>query len=195
MLLEQAHMRESLRSCFLIPSPHPQPQQQANTFSHSHNPGMISIGAIFAPLYLAFIPLTSYITRPSTPASSTLVSSAVGLTLRLIPGLGPRPLSPTQQIPALAALYTFVAFGASGAFSAAGQAMGRAEGLDNNNPRKHVGALDGMPARLRAAHLNLMENFPGWAVAASLTMAMGRGGDRQLVDLLGLHVLLKVVGE
>lgn len=66
-----------------------------------------------------------------------------------------------RAIPALSALYLFWTFGASGAISAAGQAMGRAEGLDNDHPRKHVGKLDGLPLRLRSAHYALMENFPG----------------------------------
>jgi hypothetical protein len=66
-----------------------------------------------------------------------------------------------RAIPALSALYLFWTFGASGALSAAGQAMGRAEGFDNDHPRKHVGQLDGLPLRLRSAHYALMENFPG----------------------------------
>jgi uncharacterized MAPEG superfamily protein len=100
------------------------------------------------------------------------------------------------RIPALAALYTFATFGASGAFSAAGQAMSRPEGLDNNEPRRHTQDMEGMPYRLRAAHLNLMENFPGWAVAAALTasMASGLGREEQevLTGLLGFHVFLKL---
>lgn len=64
-------------------------------------------------------------------------------------------------IPALSALYILFTFGFSGAASAAGQAMGRAEGFDNDHPRKHVGKLDGLPLRLRSAHYALMENFAG----------------------------------
>lgn len=36
--------------------------------------------------------------------------------------------------------------------SAAGQAMGRKDGLDNNHPRKHIHQLDGLPLRMRSAH-------------------------------------------
>lgn len=66
-----------------------------------------------------------------------------------------------RAIPALSALYLFWTFGASGALSAAGQAMAREDGLDKNHPRKYANDLDGLPLRLRSAHYALMENFPG----------------------------------
>lgn len=69
--------------------------------------------------------------------------------------------------------------------------MARREGLDNNSPRKHVNALDGLPLRLRSAHYGLMENFAGFAVAASLAQSLAPA-DAQIANLLGLHVLLKV---
>ena len=106
--------------------------------------------------------------------------------LQLLPG----GVAPGRTIPALTALYLFVTFGASGAFSVAGQAMGRREGLDNSTPRKHVHALDGLPLRLMSAHHNLLENFAGFAVAASLAQSLAPA-DSQIANLLGLHVLLK----
>lgn len=108
--------------------------------------------------------------------------------LKLVPG----GVAPGRTIPALTALYVFATFGASGALSAAGQAMGRREGLDNNAPRKHVHALDGLPLRLRSAHYGLLENFAGYAVAASLAQSLAPA-DAQIANLLGLHVLLKTV--
>jgi hypothetical protein len=45
--------------------------------------------------------------------------------------------------------------------------MARADGLDNAHPRKHVGALDGLPLRLRSAHYALLENFAGGFAAHS----------------------------
>ncbi|ETN43893.1 uncharacterized protein HMPREF1541_11024 [Cyphellophora europaea CBS 101466] len=153
-----------------------------------HNPSGAAIAG-FAALYLAFIPITSSITR-----RDSVVQSAIGLTLRLIPGLGPHPLPASRQIPALSALYTFFAFGASGAVSAAGQAMGMPEGLDNNSPRKHIHKLEGLPLRLRSAHYGLIENFAGFALAAGAAMAVDpQAQNQQVVNLLGLHVLLKVV--
>jgi uncharacterized MAPEG superfamily protein len=37
-----------------------------------------------------------------------------------------------------------------------------------------------------------MEMFPGWALAAALAQAMA-SGDQQIINLLGLHVLMKTV--
>jgi uncharacterized MAPEG superfamily protein len=128
-----------------------------------------------------------------------------------------------RAIPALATLYLFWTFGASGAISAAGQAMGRREGLDNEHPRKYVHTLDGLPLRLRSAHYALMENFPGrsscsphlahifssipvidlvsaadgtemiaFALAAALAQIMAPN-DAQIVNLLGFHVMAKLM--
>ena len=44
--------------------------------------------------------------------------------------------------------------------------------------------------RLRSAHVNLLENFGGFALAAGLAAARGVG-DQQVVNLLGLYVLTK----
>jgi hypothetical protein len=74
-----------------------------------------------------------------------------------------------RAIPALSAIYLFWTFGASGAISAAGQAMAREEGLDNDHPRKHIHELEGLPLRLRSAHYALMENFPGMLVFFSFS--------------------------
>jgi uncharacterized MAPEG superfamily protein len=71
--------------------------------------------------------------------------------------------------------------------------MARPDGLDNFYPRQHVHNLRGLPLKLRSAHYNLLENFGGYALAAALAVAMGKGGDERIVNLLGLHVLLKCV--
>jgi uncharacterized MAPEG superfamily protein len=71
--------------------------------------------------------------------------------------------------------------------------MGRAEGLDNFCPRQHIHNLRGLPLKLRSAHYGLMENFAGYALAAALAVATGKSGDQHVVNLLGLHVLLKCV--
>lgn len=94
-------------------------------------------------------------------------------------------------MPALSALYTFWTFGGSGAVSAAGQAMGRADGLDNKHPRKHIHNLSGLPLRMRSAHYGLLENFPAFALAAALTQLLAPN-NREIINLLGFHVLVKL---
>lgn len=112
--------------------------------------------------------------------------------IQLIPGVGISSISSGRAIPALSALYLFWTFGASGAASAAGQAMAREEGLDNNEPRKHINSLDGLPLRLRSAHYALMENFPAFALAAALSQVIAPT-DSQIVNLLGYHVIAKLL--
>ncbi|KAJ4415850.1 hypothetical protein N0V82_007110 [Gnomoniopsis sp. IMI 355080] len=146
------------------------------------NPSGAAIGG-FAAAYLVGIPITSSITK----ADGLLQSLIQGTLKLLIPG----GVAPGRTIPALTALYLFMTFGATGALSAAGQAMARREGLDNNTPRKHVHSLDGLPLRLRSAHYGLLENFAGYAIAASLAQSLAPA-DAQITNLLGLHVLLKV---
>lgn len=147
----------------------------------SVNPSGAAIGG-FAVAYLIGVPITSSVTKPDS-----LLQGLIQGTLKLLPG----GVAPGRTIPAVTALYLFMTFGASGALSAAGQAMARREGLDNNLPRKHVNSLDGLPLRLRSAHYGLLENFAGFAVAASLAQSLAPA-DAQISNLLGLHVLLKV---
>ncbi|RYO31467.1 hypothetical protein AA0113_g10097 [Alternaria arborescens] len=119
------------------------------------NPSGAMIAA-FAPMYLAAIPVTSYLTKPNS-----VMQSLVHALIKLIPGVTTTAITSGRAIPALSAIYLFWTFGASGALSAAGQAMGREEGLDIQHSRKHIHKLDGLPLRLRSAHYALMENFPG----------------------------------
>ncbi|CAO2648285.1 Nn.00g075520.m01.CDS01 [Neocucurbitaria sp. VM-36] len=140
-----------------------------------------------APMYLALIPLTSYLTKPDS-----ITQSLTHALIKLIPSIGATSITSGRAIPALSALYLFWTFGASGAASAAGQAMGREEGFDNDHPRKHVTALDGLPLRLRSAHYALMENFPGFALAAALAQVIAPN-DAQVVNLLGFHIIAKLL--
>ncbi|KAH7384404.1 hypothetical protein DE146DRAFT_224652 [Phaeosphaeria sp. MPI-PUGE-AT-0046c] len=140
-----------------------------------------------APLYLALIPATTYLTKPDS-----IVQSLTHALIKLLPGVGTASITSGRAIPALSALYLFWTFGASGAISAAGQAMGRAEGLDNDHPRKHIGKLEGLPLRLRSAHYALMENFPAFALAAALAQIISPT-DPQIINLLGFHVIAKLL--
>ncbi|KAL1597388.1 hypothetical protein SLS59_007418 [Nothophoma quercina] len=140
-----------------------------------------------APLYLALVPLTSYLTKPNS-----IIQSLTHALIKVLPGVGVSSITSGRAIPALSALYLFWTFGASGAASAAGQAMAREEGLDNDHPRKHINTLYGFPLRLRSAHYALMENFPGFALAAALAQVLAPN-DAQIVNLLGFHVIAKLL--
>ncbi|KAF3031570.1 hypothetical protein E8E11_000862 [Didymella keratinophila] len=139
-----------------------------------------------APMYLALVPLTSYLTKPNS-----IVQSLTHALIKVLPGVGVNSINSGRAIPALSALYLFWTFGVSGAASAAGQAMAREEGLDNDHPRKHIHKLDGLPLRLRSAHYALMENFPAFALAAALAQILAPN-DAQIVNLLGFHVIAKL---
>jgi len=52
--------------------------------------------------------------------------------------------------------------------------------------------MTGLPLRLRSAHYHLMEMFPSWAIAALLTQVLAPN-NTQLINLLGLHVILKTL--
>jgi len=133
-------------------------------------------------MYLVGIPVTSWLAQPGgvlEKATNAIVSAITGES------------TSDRAVPALAALYLFWAFGATGAFSAAGQAMSRQEGLDSNCPRQHLSQMRGLPLRLFSAHSNLMETFPSFAVAAGLTQALAPN-NQTLVNLIGLHVIAKV---
>jgi uncharacterized MAPEG superfamily protein len=51
--------------------------------------------------------------------------------------------------------------------------------------------MEGLPLRLMSAHHSLVEIFPLFAAGACLAQVLVPG-DQQVVNLLGLHVLLKV---
>ncbi|EME77905.1 uncharacterized protein MYCFIDRAFT_122238, partial [Pseudocercospora fijiensis CIRAD86] len=152
------------------------------------NPAGLSMFA-FGGLFLAAIPLTSWIAQPNG-----LVEKAVNGVVSSVAFLGSAgstgSVAQTGKIAALAALYTTVTYALSGAGSAAGVAASAKEGRDNNHPRAQVKNLRGLPLRLHSAHYHLMEMFPGWAISAALTQAVAPG-DQALINLLGLHVISK----
>lgn len=156
------------------------------SLSHSENPsGLLLTG--FSALFLAAIPLTSYITQPNSIFEKSLNGLTSTLT-HLIPSSSP---TSTNKIATLATLYLTVTYALSGAASAAGINSAYAEGRDNNYPRKQVvGLKEGLPLRLYSAHYHLMEMFPGWAVVAALAQGIAPG-DQGVVNLLGLHVVVK----
>ncbi|RMY84775.1 hypothetical protein D0862_11337 [Hortaea werneckii] len=144
----------------------------------------------FGAVFLAAIPLTSWIAQPNS-----LVEKAVNGVCASIAYVGSAgassKVSNGGKIAALSTLYIAMTYALSGAGSAAGVEAGTEEGRDNNHPRKQVQKLEGLPLRLHSAHYNLMEMFPGFALSAALTQAIAPT-DQTLVNLLGLHVLSKV---
>lgn len=104
-------------SCIACPhGAHP----KANT-RNSVNPSGFYMG-LFAPVYILGVPLTSYL------ANNVVVQRLTEGLVAAIPGTVPQ----SRIIPALGAWYVFMTFGASAAFSVAGQATSRKQGLDNN---------------------------------------------------------------
>lgn len=69
--------------------------------------------------------------------------------------------------------------------------MSRPHGLDNDHPRKHRTNMEGLPLRLMSAHHSLIETFPLFAAGACLAQVLAPS-DQKILNLLGLHVLLKV---
>ena len=155
-------------------------------------------------LFAAFVPVTSLVAKEGGLFQSTLSSI-----LQAVPGLG--NIQADRIIPAMSAFYIFTTFGATGAASGAGVAAAHEKGLDmyceplirlcmdtymNANasvrpdPRTQVNNLKGLPYRLRSAHYNMMEMFPGFALAAALTQALAPT-NQLLINLLGMHVLAK----
>ena len=131
----------------------------------------------------AIAPATSKITQSGSKAQE-LIEAVVSLSVR-------SDVAPDRMIPALALVYAIWTFAGSAALSVAGQAMSRPEGHDNSHPRKHRQSMTGLPLRLMSAHHALMESFPLFASAASLAQGLAPG-DQEILNLLGLHVLLKV---
>jgi len=150
--------------------------------------GLAMVG--FSGAFFAAIPVTSWIAQPGGLLEKAV--NGVCHSVAYVSSAGASSAVPQSgKIAALGALYIAVTYAISGANSAAGVASGNKEGRDNNYPRTQVANLKGLPLRLHSAHYNLLEMFPGWAIAAALTQAIAPT-DQGLVNLLGLHVLSKV---
>ena len=161
---------------------------------------MAAGGLVFA----AFVPVTSLIAK-----EGGIFQSILSTVLQAVPGLG--NIQPDRIIPAMSAFYIFATFAATGAASVAGIAAAHEKGLDMYcelpnrmhmytyartdapaipDPRTQINNLKGLPHRLRSAHYNMMEMFPGFALAAALTQALAPT-NQLLINLLGMHVLAK----
>lgn len=144
----------------------------------------------FGLIFLAAVPLTSWVAQPNGLLEKTV--NGVCSSIAFIGSAGASSkVSQTGKLAALSTLYIAMTYAFSGAGSAAGTDAGTEGGRDNNEPRKQVAGLTGLPLRLHSAHYNLMEMFPGFALSAALAQTMAPG-DQTLTNLLGLHVLSKV---
>ena len=144
----------------------------------------------FGAIFLAAVPLTSWIAQPNSLLEKTVNGLCSSIAYIGSAGANSK-VSQTGKIAALSTLYIAMTYAFSGAGSAAGLESGVEGGRDNNHPRKQVAKLEGLPLRLHSAHYNLMEMFPGFALSAALAQTIAPG-DQALVNLLGLHVLSKV---
>lgn len=145
--------------------------------------------AAAGPVFLAMVPVTSWISQPGGFLEKGINGVIGGVGLLASAGAS-SAIAQSGKIAALAALYATVTYALTGAASAAGQAAGTEGGRDNNHPRKATQNLTGLPLRLYSAHYNLVEMFPGWAIAAALSQAIAPG-DQHIINLLGLHVISK----
>lgn len=161
----------------------------ADNICDSVNPKGLTMAAA-GPLFLAAVPLTSWIASPNGILEKAVNGVAHSVCWLGTAGSSSR-VAQTGKIAALSTLYMAVTYAFSGAASAAGVDAGNEEGRDNKEPRKQVASLKGLPLRLYSAHYNLMEMFPGFALTAALAQAMAPG-DQGLINLLGLHVIAKV---
>ncbi|KAJ5198973.1 hypothetical protein N7491_000461 [Penicillium cf. griseofulvum] len=149
--------------------------------------GINNLSGIFlaatGPVYLALAPVAAAITKPESTVQN-LIETVVDYTVG-------SDVASSRAIPALAVIYAFWTFAGSSSLSIAGQAMSRPQGFDNDHPRKHRGKMEGLPLRLMSAHHSLIENFSLFATGACLAQVLAPT-DQQILNLLGLHVLLKV---
>lgn len=144
----------------------------------------------FGPVFLAFIPVTSWLTQ-SGGVLEKGVDAIIGSVGLLASAGASSSIAQGGKIAALAALYATMTYALTGAASSSAQAAGLRGGLDKNHPRANTKQLTGLPLRMHSAHYNLMEMFPGWAIAAALAQTISPG-DQHIINLLGLHVISKV---
>lgn len=154
------------------------------------NPKGLSLAAA-GGLFVAAIPLTSFLAQRNGLLEKLVNVLCSGVALVGSAGSNSK-VTQNCKIAALSTLYIATTYGFSGAASSAGVFAGHKEGRDNNHPRKQVQTLEGLPLRLHSAHYHLLENFPGFGLAAALAQSMAPG-DQTLVNLLGLHVLCKLL--
>lgn len=121
----------------------------------------------------ALAPVAAAVTKPESTVQK-LIATVVNCTVD-------SNLAFDRAIPALAVLYAFWTFAGSSSLSVTGQAMSRLHSLDNDHLRKHRANMEGLPLHLMSGHHSMIENFPLFAAS-----------DQQILNILGLHVLLKV---
>lgn len=108
------------------------------------NPAGIAISGVAPPLFIAAVPLTSYLSQPSGLVEK-LVNGLVKTTVYVGSAGASSTVSSGRAIPALSALYLFAAYALGGATSASALDMGNEKGRSNNR----MSMLITKPLRLR----------------------------------------------
>ncbi|KAL8280225.1 hypothetical protein RQP46_007339 [Phenoliferia psychrophenolica] len=136
------------------------------------------IGYAIPVIYLSTAPVAAFI------AQTGLFSRAVPA---FVSALG---IKPDKSLALLGAVYFLVAYPISGGWSILGQTMGPTAQYNNKEPRSSQRLLTGLGRRLVSTHHNLMETFPAFVLAATMTQSHAPAS-AYLTNLLALHVLLK----
>ncbi|KAG8815200.1 hypothetical protein FRC18_001605 [Serendipita sp. 400] len=154
-------------------------------------------------LFLGFVPVAEYLARLRLTthvfnkglgaftwamagfgfsSSTKLLSGSAG-------GMG-MGVAADKKIVALGLFYSVVTFVGTAALSITGQTIGRKEGYQNYEPRRGKADLKGMAHRMVAAHQNVLETFPLFALTAALVQFTAPTNDH-LIELVALHVFSK----
>lgn len=110
---------------------------------------------------LVHIPIATVIARPG---------GVVSYLLR--PLLNAFTVNDYQRVVVITLIYYFMTYTGSAALSITGATMGNPEGYLNEEPRHGRDRLTGLPHRLHAIHLNLIETFPSFATCVAITLAL-----------------------
>lgn len=170
--------------------PHPTMSKETTSNDGVVKPSGAILAGVAPIIYAAGIPLTSYLTQPGGLFEKALNSFLSSITYIGTAGTS-SAVSATGALPTLSVAYLFATYALGGAISASALDMSSEQGRDNTAPRAQVRNLSGLPLRMHSTAAHLMEVFPGFVLSAALAMVVAPT-DRQVINLLGLHVLSKV---
>ncbi|KAG8807905.1 hypothetical protein FRC18_005319 [Serendipita sp. 400] len=152
-------------------------------------------------LFLGFVPIAEYLARLRLTThvfnkglgAFTWAMAGFGFnsSTKLLSGTaGGMGVAADKKIVALGLFYSVVTFVGTAALSITGQTIGRKEGYQNYEPRRGKSELKGMAHRMVAAHQNVLETFPLFALTAALVHFTAPTNDH-LIELVALHVFSK----
>ncbi|KAG8825721.1 hypothetical protein FRC19_010638 [Serendipita sp. 401] len=152
-------------------------------------------------LFLGFVPIAEYLARLRLTThvfnkglgAFTWAMAGFGFnssTTTLLSGNAGMGVAADKKVVALGLFYSVVTFVGTAALSITGQTIGRKEGYQNYEPRRGKADLKGMAHRMVAAHQNVLETFPLFALTAALVQFTAPTNDH-LIELVALHVFSK----